>query len=154
VQAWKDARLALEKTVEPRHEAGERDRQLNVSVIFTSVEGTLAALRQAGALASSLGARITLLAPQVVPFPLPLESPPVLLDWSERRFQMLAAASPVPTTVRIYLCRDRVEMLASVLEPASVVVLGCRGGWWPSSETRLARRLMKTGHAVILTKTE
>ena len=55
--------------------------------------------------------------PQVVPYPLPLESPPVLIDWNERRFRVIADESPVETTVRIYLCRDRLETLTAVLKP-------------------------------------
>jgi hypothetical protein len=57
---------------------------LNISVIFTSVSGTISALKKAGVLAESLGARITLVVPQVVPFPLPLTSPPVLLEFQEK----------------------------------------------------------------------
>lgn len=129
--------------------------QLNISVIFTSVEATLAALRHAGVLATSLGARITVLAPQVVPYPLPLESPPVLLEWSERRFSVLAETSPVETSVRLYLCRDAVETLKKVLEPRSVVVIGGRSGWRPfCRERKLARQLRRLGHEVIYAEME
>ena len=83
MEGQKNILLALERIVQPatghpgRSETEEAERRLNISVIFTSVEATLAALKKAGALASSLGARITLVVPQVVPYPLPLESPPV-----------------------------------------------------------------------------
>ena len=152
--------LALERILQPstgippKPEIEEREERLNISVIFTSVEWTLTALKRAGALAASLGARITLLVPQVVPYPLPLESPPVLIDWNEQRFRMIASESPVETTVRIYLCRDRLETLAFVLRPASIVIVGCRRKWWPTSEARLARKLRKSGHEVILAETE
>jgi hypothetical protein len=128
--------------------------RLSISVVFTSVELTLAALKRAGTLAASLGARINLLVPQIVPFPLPLESPPVLIEWSERRFQVLAGVSQVETAVRIYLCRDRLETLELVLVPRSIVILGARRNWWPSAEKRLARRLRRCGHEVILAETE
>jgi hypothetical protein len=153
--------LALEKklipaSAQPTRAIGEEvDRRLNIAVIFTSVESTLAALRKAGTLASSLGAQITLLAPQVVPHPLPLESPPVLLDWNERRFRTIANESPVETTVRLYLCRDRVETLKSVLSPKSLVVIGGQKSWWPfHREKRLAGKLRRAGHEVIFTETE
>jgi hypothetical protein len=123
-------------------------------VVFTSAQSTLTALKKAGTLASSMGARITLLVPQVVPYPLPLESPPVLLDWNEKRFRVIANESRVETTIRIYLCRDPLEALISVLGAGSVVVLGGRKRWWPTKETRLARKLRKSGHEVILTETE
>ena len=132
----------------------EPESRLNVSVLFTSVEATTAALRTAGALATRLGGHITLLVPEVVPYHLPLNKPAVLHDWNERRFRVLAAESPVETTVRFYFCRDRDETLASVLKPHSLVVLGGKKHWWPTSESRLAKRLRRLGHEVILTETE
>ena len=92
--------------------ANANDAQLNVTVLFTSVEGTMAALRTAGALASKLGGRITIVVPEVVPYHLPINQPPVLHDWNEKRFRVLAAESSVETSVRFYLCRDEDEMLA------------------------------------------
>jgi len=152
---------ALEKVLIPatgypvRPQVEETDQRLNVSVIFTSVRSTQAALKRAGTLASSLNARITLLVPQVVPFPRPLESPPVLLDWSESRFRTIANQSPVETTVRLYLCRDSVETMKGALSPKSVVVIGGRKCWWPfTRERNLARVLRRAGHEVIFTETE
>jgi hypothetical protein len=122
---------------------------LNITVVFTSVEPTLAALREAGTLADRLGGRITLVVPQVVPYPLPLTSPPVLIDWNERRFRVIAADSPVDTKVVLYLCRDRMETLVAHLAPHSVVVLGGPKHWWPTFEKRLAKALRRAGHEVI-----
>ena len=152
--------LALERILCPRigrpvlPEAEAAEPGLNISVIFTSVESTLSALRKASALAASLGARITLLVPQVVPYPAPLGSPPVLLDWNEGRFHAIASQCPVETTVRIYLCRDSVETLVWVLRTRSIVVVGSRKKWWPTWEDRLARRLRKEGHEVIVAAME
>jgi hypothetical protein len=160
VEGPKDMLLAFEKLVRPAIEppgAPERETasRLNIAVIFTSVESTLAALRQAGKLAASLGARITLLVPQVVPYPLPLESPPVLLDWNERRFRVIAAESSVETVVRLYLCRDSFETLRNVLRPKSLVVIGARKGWRPFAlERRLASHLRRAGHELILSEVE
>jgi hypothetical protein len=152
--------LALEKLLTPatsRPEtpgAEEREPALNISVLFTSTEATIAALRQAGALASRLLGRITLVVPQVVPYPLPLESPPVLLEFSERRFRTIAEESPVETMVHIYLCRDSLETLLTVLQPHSLVVVGSRKRWWPTSEKRLAKKLRGAGHEVVLAEME
>lgn len=144
----------LPATGSPAPGAGEFESKLNVDVVFTSIEPTLAALKKAGALAGRLNARITLLVPQIVPYPLPLASPPVLLDFNERRFRVIANQSPVETMVRLYLCRDRLETLASVLKPHSVVVVGGRRRWWPTPEKRLAGKLRRAGHEVILAETE
>jgi hypothetical protein len=132
----------------------QTESRLNVAVVFTSVEATLAALRKAGDLANRLGGRITIVVPQVVPFPLPTTSPPVLLDWNEQRFRVIASESPVETTVLIYLCRDRLETLIAVLSPRSLVVVGGPRRWWPTAEERLARSLRRAGHEVIFTETE
>jgi len=107
-------------------------------------------LREAGRLASRLNASLTLVVPQIVPYPLPLTSPPVLLGFNERRFRIVSGQSPVETTVRIYLCRDRDAMLRDVLPPHSVVVIGGRKRWWPTAEKRLANWLRRGGHEVIL----
>jgi hypothetical protein len=147
-------RLEPAEATPPRALHARREEVLNVFVIFTSVNATLHALKEAGNLADQLNGRIMLVAPQVVPYPLPLTSPPVLLDWNERRLRVIANQSAVETIVRIYLCRDRWQALEHVLGPHSVVVVGGRKRWWPTREGRLARRLRRAGHEVILTKTE
>jgi hypothetical protein len=135
-------------------ETGGHENNLDVSVVFTSVEPTLRALRQAATLAKRLAGRITLVVPQIVPYPLPLSSPPVLLEFNERRFFTLATESRVATTVRIYLCRDRLQALSKILRPCSLVVLGARSRWWPTAESRLAKRLRSLGHEVVVVETE
>jgi hypothetical protein len=135
-------------------EAEPKDHGLNVVVVCSSMEATRTALRKAETLASQLSAQITLVVPQTVPYPLPLMSPPVLLDFTERRLRALASDSPVAVVIRIYLCRDRFEALDMVLKPCSLIVLGGRKRWWPTAEKALARRLRRKGHEVILTETE
>lgn len=127
----------------------EAESKLNISVIFTKVEATLAALKHAGALASSLGARISLVVTQVVPYPLPLSSPPVAPDFNDRRFRVIAGQTKVETQVSIYLCRNPLEALRNVLQPHSLVVIGGRKTWWPTPEKRLAAQLRRAGHEVI-----
>jgi len=149
--------LAFEKLLATRHPdrpaTDEAESRLNIAVVYTSVEATVAALKKAGALAESLGARVTLVVPQVVPYHLPLESPPVLLEFSERRFREIASRSPVETRVHLYLCRDPLDTLMTVLKPRSLVVLGGRKRRWPTSEKSLARKLRRAGHEVVFTET-
>jgi hypothetical protein len=130
------------------------EAQLNVTVLFTSIEGTMAALRSAGTLASKLGGRITIVVPEIVPYHLPINKPPVSHEWNEKRFRVLAEKSSVETSVRFYLCRDEDEMLAKRLKPHSLIVLGGAKHWWPTQESRLAKRLRSLGHEVILAETE
>jgi hypothetical protein len=136
-------------------QTGETGRRLEIVVVYTSTEATVAAVKKAGGLASRLSAHITLVVTQVVPYPLPLESPRVALDFSKRRFREIASESPVETTVRLYLCRDRLETLTAVLRPRSIVMVGShisRIRWWPTTEKRLVRKLRRAGHEVIVTK--
>jgi hypothetical protein len=130
-------------------QAERTEAALTISVVFTSVEATLAALRKASCVAESLGASIDLIVPQVIPFPLQLTSPPVLIDFSQRRFRVTAGASSVAATVRICLCRDPLEMLKSELHLRSIVVLGIRKRWWPTRDMRLAAELRRAGYVVI-----
>jgi hypothetical protein len=153
--------IAIEKTLltatgHPTEQAiEESDHRLNIFVPFTSTGSTLVALREAGKLADSLGARITVFVPQVVPYPLPLENPPVLVEFNEKRFRLIASQSSVETTVHILLCRDKVRTLASVLKRGSIVVLGGRKRcWWPTREEVLARGLRRAGHEVIFKEME
>ena len=135
----------------PRHPAG--DSCLEIVVVFTSPEPTVHALKRAGALAARLNGRIVLLVPQVVPYPLPLETPPVLVEFNENRFRVMASESPVETNVQIFLCRDRFETLASVLKPGSIVVVGGQKRWWPTKEEILARQLRRAGYEVLFKET-
>jgi len=136
----------------PEPVVGELETSLNITVVFTTVEATIAALKKAGNLAESLGGWITLVVPQIVPFPLPLTSPPVLLEFQEKRFKEIASESRVDITVQLYLCRDGMDTLRKVLKPHSLVVVGGRKRFWPTLAQRLARRLRKSGHEVILTE--
>jgi hypothetical protein len=150
--------LALERMIAPvtgapvRPFTEETGSKLDISVVFTSIEATLTALKEAGNLADSLGGRIALIVPQIVPYPLPLTSPPVLIDFSERRLRVIASNSKVETRVSIYLCRDPLETLRSVLKPHSLVVIGSRKSWWPNPEKRLAAKLRHFGHQVVVTE--
>jgi hypothetical protein len=152
--------LALERLIAPasgvpaRPFLEESDPKLEITVVFTSVDATLAALKEAGNLAESLGARITLIVPQIVPYPLPLTSPPVLVDFNERRLRVIASHCCVETRVSIYLCREPLETLKSVLKPGSLVVVGTRKRWWPTAEKRLASKLRRIGHEVVVTERE
>src|SRR5262245_32743390 len=127
--------------------------QLNIVVIFTSTAATTSALKKAATLAENLNARITLVVPQVVPYPLPLTSPPVLLEFQENRFRDIAAQTPAETHVQLYLCRDDVEMLTHVLPVNSLVILGRSKTWWRSRESKLARKL-RSRHEIVFAETE
>src|SRR5438552_15908418 len=82
---------ALERFLSPVTAPRETTDRLNINVVFTSVNATLAALKAAGTLANHLAAHITLVVLQIVPYPLALTDPPVSLEWNERRFRVIAS---------------------------------------------------------------
>jgi hypothetical protein len=160
VKGRKEIGSAFERTLTPsllpteRPRAEETPARLNIFVVFTSVEATIAALKQAGRLATELGGRIILMALQVVPYPLPLTRPPVGIDWNERRLRLIAGESHVETIVHVHLCRDWQQTLEDALRAHSLVVLGGHKRWWPTREGKLARSLRRAGHEVIFVEAE
>ena len=94
-------------------------------------------------MARGLGARITLMVAQVVPYPLPLAAPDVPVEFTER---LLESIAPGDTTVEIYLCRDRNETIRRALPPDSVVIVGARK-WRDSASHQnvAARRTTRPG---------
>jgi hypothetical protein len=128
----------------------ETDPKLRFYVIFTDLEATKAALRTATHLARGLNARLVLLVAKVVPYPLPLEAPPVSSAFTAGVLSQLAAEQEADVTVRVYLCRDRDATIRDALAPGSLVIMGCRKQWWPNRTPLLARLLKRDGNEVIL----
>ena len=124
--------------------------KVDLRVIFTDLPRTAAALQTARAMANGLGARITVLVAQVVPYPLPLAAPPVPVEFTKKLMESVPADEN--TTVEILLCRDRYESLHDALPADSVVIVGTRKRhWWPSWERKLTRILQHDGRRVLVT---
>jgi hypothetical protein len=138
---------------EPQHPGLVQDpgsRALEVNVLCTGISTTVKAIESAVELARGLNARLRLLVAQVVPYAVPLETPPVLVEFQEALFRDIAQGYGVETRVDIFLCRDADETFARQLSPHSVVVLGAVRRWWRTREEKLARRLRRSGHEVML----
>lgn len=131
-------------------DAGQAPANLNLQVVFTTLAATAAAAKAASGLAHDLGARITILAAQVVPYPLPLEDPPVPAAFTERTLRQLMREQQIETAIQVFLCRDREETIREKLPPGSIVVLGMRRGWWPTRDRIFAWSLSRMGHRTIL----
>ena len=125
------------------------ERKLDLKVIFTDLTRTAAALTAARNMALGLGARITVLVAQVVPYPLPLSNPPVPVEFTERVLASLAPEDDDQINIEIYLCRDRFQAIHDALPPESLVILGARRWWWPAWERSLARLLRREGRRVL-----
>lgn len=147
-QLWKTGSAAP-------HDAAfrQRDRKLEVNVIFTTEAATLAALKTAGDLGADLDARINLIAAHPVPLAFPVNRPPVSVDFTVRRLKDLAcrgAQGDLETSVKLYLCRDRRQALLQALTPGALVVIGEKRRWWGSETTRITASLERNGHRVLL----
>ena len=126
--------------------------KLRLTVIFTTAEGTAAALRTAARLARGLEASVWLLVPEVVPHGLPIGCPPVALEHTRQTALALVSgfvAQGDDVRIEICLCRSRRECIAGAVSPQSVILVGGRARWWPRPERRLERSLRALGHEVI-----
>jgi hypothetical protein len=136
----------------PTTTEGREIGNLEVNVVFTDSQGSLAALKTAGALAHDLGTSTNLVAPQAVPYALDLDQPQISVDFTEQLLSDLvsqAVQGHLETNVRICLCRNRLETVLQVLKPNSLLVVGGGKRWWPTQEGLLARRLRSKGHQVV-----
>ena len=124
--------------------------KLEIVVLYTEAVATVHALKMAAEFAAGL-APVRLLAIQVVRYPLGLDSPPVSVEFLERRFAEMTKEAAVEAAVDIRLARDAGDVIERELGPHCVVVIGGRRRWWPTATMRLARRLERLGHQVVFT---
>jgi hypothetical protein len=130
--------------------ASARGPDARIYVIFTNKAGTKAALSAASRLARGLDLPLSLLAARQVPYPLPLENPPVGIEFIESAMRELVSGQDPEITVHILLCRERDEALRDALGPDALVVLGTGNSWWKSRYRHLARCLKADGRRLIL----
>jgi hypothetical protein len=123
---------------------------LSIVIPFTTPELTRVALRHAG-VCTDLDVHVSLVEVQVVPFPCPLDQPPVNTEFSEHRLQGLLKESGLPGQTAVLHSRNWLEGFGRVVGPGSLVVLAARKHWWGKTrEEKLARTLSKAGHHVML----
>jgi hypothetical protein len=130
------------------------ESHVSVFVVFTSTKLTFNALEKAGELANNLGAKIAVVAVQIVPFPLQLDQPPVPFEFVIRQFETMAVQKLGKIHIFAYLCRDPFQAYKRILNHNSPVVIGIRKRWWPTREEKLARKLQRAGYKIIPVETE
>ena len=139
---------ALQKT--PAANSTATYEGLPLTVVYTTAEATLAALRYAGELAAQLGARIRVLMIQAVPYALPLDRPQVDPNFRIRQFLTRSENEWVDTRIDALLCRDVQACLLEALKPRSLVLIGAHRRRWFAREKRWERTLKRAGHHVII----
>lgn len=132
----------------------EHDDRLRVSVVFTTIEGTLAALDMAAKCAKGLCADIAIVVAEVVPFRYPVEAAPVRTGYFETLLLALIEESRLERNacdIEVHFCRDQVTCLQGALRPKSLVVIGAeKKGWRGRRERRLEEALNMQGFDAIL----
>jgi hypothetical protein len=123
-------------------------------VLYTSVELAAAALLRAEELAQGMELRVRLVCAQIVPYPLPVEQPPVNLQYLESKLQKVSEDCSLDVQGEIVLARDMQTALKSALKPDSIVVLASRRRLWPTlwanQEESLRKECIKAGHEVVM----
>jgi hypothetical protein len=103
--------------------------KLEINVIFTDCHATLSALRDAAKLAPSLNARIRIILPAIVPYPLKADEPPVCRVRHQRMLRTVTDEIRIATVAEIVYCRDYAD-LNRAMPAHSIVVIGGRRHWW------------------------
>jgi hypothetical protein len=128
--------------------------RLKVAVLFTDYEASREALKNACTLAVRLNTIIEVVVAEVVPYPMPLDSPPsVSFRCLIRGFEASLDEYPVKTELRVFLCRDQLKALKHILRPNSPVLMAI-GSSNPSLDEKLAQDLRHAAYDVILVKGE
>jgi hypothetical protein len=133
------------------------DSRFNVTVIATTPEGTIAALKTAARLARNLDAPITLAMIEVLRPHLPLERSPFIIDFLEKRAFALVSDAGIreqPVTVQIWFCHDRKKCLRQALGSRSLAVIGGTKHWWRRAEGKLEEWLCREGYPTIFADAE
>jgi hypothetical protein len=121
-----------------------------VNIVFTDPRGTAAALRLAAGLAGDLDFGLGIVVAELIPYPLPLDCPPVPLRFRISQLLDLTRRSGVQAEVQLQLCRNPLETLKRLLPLQSPVVIGVRNTWHPTRARRLANNLQRMGYQVVV----
>ncbi len=126
------------------------DGELEVVVPYTEPTLTAEVLERVQELTAGLRARVSLMAVQALPYPLPFVCPTAVHAHLAELLTELAGRCSLPVAPQLVLARDRQEGFRCALKPASLVIVGTRRRFFRSPDERLARSLARDGHNVVL----
>jgi hypothetical protein len=127
---------------------------LPVSVIVTTMNWSRRAFEKAGQMANQLHVGIEIIAIRVVPYPLPLDRPPVPCEFIVRRLEEIAGNIPAPVAISVCCCRDPLEALNRRMNPKCPIIMAAGNKWRLNHDQRLARRLRRAGYNIVLVESE
>ena len=127
-------------------------RTSEINVVFTTLAGTLEAIRVAAALARASGASLRLIDPRLVQYPLraagyALAAAPDV-SFEERERDRVVSEAGMPVEVLVYKCGRTTDALRVALRKHSLVIMGGRRSWLPTRLERLHRSIVRLGHVV------
>ena len=131
---------------------GHRPR---ITVVYTTMEGTLAALEAAVQLSSGLGAEIVLLVAEKVAIYYPINYAHLAAKFFEGVRTMIVKELRMKESsikLEIFFCRLPAQCFEAMLDERSIVVLGTESRWWQRRERRMVRTLKVLGHDPVLIK--
>ena len=129
--------------------------QFHITVLWTSEEGTLAALKTAKSLARHTGLAVTLATVIVVPPAAPLDRPADFVNFLEHRaIRLLSAADMHDQKFRVqtWFCRDYRKGVRQALGNLSLTVIGGKKKLWRTEEQKLEVWLQLQGYPVIFSQ--
>jgi hypothetical protein len=136
---------------DPDSMEGNGSPKIPVTVVFTSIEGTLAALNAAARLSKDLAAQVVILATEVVSFRYLSQGVAESMSFYQRLCEaMVKEARLQDVAIEVHLCRRQVDCLEARLKPRSIVLIGARKCWWPWRERQLHRALRGRGFETLL----
>jgi hypothetical protein len=148
------APAAVEATRGPSLDHGNPSIRTDaIYVIYTSIEGTLAAVRVAGDFGKALGVPVTLIHFRTVPYALPVDAPSGISPVETDAFLERLRAEDRDIRVNVYLCRDEHDAIPLALRPHSLIVAAGQRRWWPTASARWRRMLEAAGHFVVFVDT-
>ena len=153
-QVIKLASAAVEARRGPRLEYRDPAvRTDTVYVVYTSIDGTLAAVKVAGDFARAIGVPVTLIHFRTVPYALSVDEPTGLSPVETEAFIARLQTVTVDIRVRVYVCRDGRRAIPLAFRPHSLIVVAGHHGWWPTESDRWRRMLEAAGHFVVFVDT-
>jgi hypothetical protein len=142
--------LQIQANSPRRLEAPSSEQVLDVVVLYTSVELAKAALNRAQELTHGMELRVRLVSTQIVPYPLPMDEPPINLQHLQHQLELVSEHSGLSVEGEIVLARDMQTALQTALRPHSIVVLASHRRLWRTKEEHLKKECVKAGHEVVL----
>ena len=127
-------------------------RTSEINVIFTTLQGTTAAMRVAASLSRATEARVRLIDPRILRYPLRsagyalAAAPEVSIEDRER--ERVVRAAGVPVEVLVYNCGRETDAIRVALRRHSFVIMGGHRSWLPTRQERLQRAIESMGHIV------